>query len=112
MGTVEFDGHAQGMRKPQNFIVYPMPNSGEEITIQSDKRFGRLDLGTGKGLLSANKDGANSVWLMVCRIRRTTIEIQLSDEDRQTLRAAVKATGGLLVGDSFIKSDNTGAIAL
>lgn len=34
MGTVSFDGIAPGMRKPQDFIVCPMQDSGEQISIQ------------------------------------------------------------------------------
>ena len=49
LGTVDFDGQFQGMRKPQNFSVYPMhsgdPASG--IRAQSDKRMLRISLVSG-----------------------------------------------------------------
>lgn len=113
MGTVSFDGQCAGMRKPQDFIVYPMQDSGERITIQSEHRFGRLDLATGKGILSANKTQyANSIWFAMCVARRTAVAIQLEAEDLQTLRGWIKSTGGVEVGASFVKCDNTGAIAL
>jgi hypothetical protein len=113
MGTVSFDGRFPGMNKPQDFIVYPMQDSGEEIRIQSDHRFGSIDLATGEGVLSANRaDYANSVWLHLCMIRGTAKVFKLEAEELQTLRQWVKSTGGLLVGSSIVKCDNTGAMAL
>lgn len=112
MGTVSFDGQFPGMRKPQDFIVYPMQDSGEQIDIQSGHRFGEIDLATGAGVISANKSQyANSLWLAMCRADKTAIEFTLSAEDLQTLRQWVKSTGGLEVGSSIVKSDNTGAMA-
>lgn len=113
MGTVSFDGQFPGMNKPQDFIVYPMQDSGEKIRIQSDHRFGLVNLSTGAGVISANRaQYANGMWLQLCQIRGTAKNFTLSVEDVQTLRQWVKSTGGLLVGESFVKSDNTGAIAL
>lgn len=112
MGTVEFDGQCAGMRKPQSFIVYPMDKSGEIISVQSDKRFGRIDLATGAGLLSANRaQYANSIWLSLCEAHGTAVKIQLAIEDLQTLRGWIRKSGGLLVGGCVV-SDNTGAMAL
>lgn len=113
MGTVEFDGQFPGMRKPQDFIVYPMQDSGETITIQSDKRFGRIDLATGNGIVSASRaQYANSIWLAICMRDKTAVSFELPAEDCQTLRQWIKSTGGLLVGSSCVLSDNTGAMAL
>jgi hypothetical protein len=113
MGTVSFDGKFQGMRKPQDFIVYPMQDSGENITIQSNHRFGQIDLGTGEGIISANRaQYANAPWLGLCVLNNTATTFQLANEDRETLRQWIKSTGGVLVGESFVKCDNTGALAL
>ena len=40
-GTASFDGQFEGMRKPQDFVVYPMKTGDVEIQIQSDNRFGK-----------------------------------------------------------------------
>ncbi len=113
MGTVSFDGKFAGMRKPQDFIVYPMQDSGETITIQSEHRFGHIDLALGNGVLSANRaQYANQVWLGVCITMRTAVSIKLSVEERETLRQWVKSSGGTQVGSSIVLSDNTGALAL
>jgi hypothetical protein len=113
MGTVSFDGRFQGMRKPQDFIVYPMQDSGEEIAIQSEHRFGKLDLATGRGILSANRQQyANGMWLSLCVARNTAVRIELATEERETLRQWIKSSGGVEVGVSIVKSCNIGALAL
>lgn len=113
MGTISFDGKFDGMNKAQDFIVYPMQDIGTIIHIQSKNRMGKLDLDTGRGLLSAPKSGhAGFIWLNICQIRGTAKEIQLSEDERQSLRTAIKNTGGLLVGSSIVKSENIGAMAL
>lgn len=113
MGTLSFDGLFPSMRKAQAFIVYPMQDSSERITIQSDHRFGHIDLASGKAILSANRQQyANSIWLAQCIRARTVTVFELPEEDRQTLRQWVKSTGGVKVGSSFVKCDNTGAMAL
>lgn len=112
MGTASFDGQFPTMRKADDFIVYPMQDSSTRITIQSDHRFGQIDLETGRGIVSARRaQYANSVWLALCVARRTAVAFELPTEDREVLRQWVKSTGGLLVG-GVVKSDNTGAIAL
>lgn len=114
MGTVSFDGKFPGMRKAQDFIVYPMHDSGTEIRIQSGNRFGRIDLDDGKTILSASSGSAHAggTWLTVCEIRGTASRFVLAEEDRATLRQWVKSSGGLLVGRSIVLTDNTGAMAL
>ncbi len=113
MGTVSFDAKFAGMRKAQDFIVYPMQDSGETITIQSEHRFGKLDLATGKGIISANRaQYANGIWLQICLVNKTASLFKVAADDLQTLRGWIKSTGGIEVGASFVKCDNTGALAL
>jgi len=113
MGTASFDGKFAGMRKAQDFIVYPMQDSGEIISVQSDNRFGRIDLGTGKVEMSAPATcHAGSAWLLLCQMRKTTKTDTIPAEELQALRAGIKATGGLLVGNSIVKCENIGALAL
>lgn len=109
MGTVSFDGKLPGMRKAQDFIVYPMQDSGTTVTVQSDTRIGRIDLETGEVKMSqSHAGGAYSVHLQFDKLVTST----LAAEDLQTLRQWVKSTGGVEVGSSLVKCDNTGAIAL
>ncbi len=113
MGTASFDGKFAGMRKAQDFIVYPMQDSGEVVSVQSDNRFGRIDLATGSVLMSAAATcHAGADWFRACQIRRTCKIDTLPAEELQTLRQWIKSTGGIEVGQSFVKCDNTGALAL
>jgi len=57
MGTTSFDGLFPGMRKAQDFIVYPMHagNDASTAKIQSDNRIGRIELATGKVFIAKAK---------------------------------------------------------
>lgn len=48
-----------GMRKEQDFIVYPYKLGQTELFIQSDKSVGKFDIATGKGLLNYKCKGHN-----------------------------------------------------
>lgn len=109
MGTISFDGRFEQMRKAQDFIVYPLADSGTVITVQSDTRFGRIDLFNGLVTMSQpHAGGAYSHHLLMDK----PVYSMIAAEECQLLRDCVKRTGGLQVGSSIVKSDNTGAMAL
>lgn len=109
MGTVSFDGKFSGMRKAQDFIVYPMQDAGEMVKIQSNTRIGKINLFDGLVTMSQpHTNGAHFIHLSLDK----PVFTMLSKEDCQTLRQWIKSTGGTEVGSSFVKCDNTGAIAL
>lgn len=59
MGTVSFDAKFTGMRKPQDFITYPI-STGDQATrikVQSDTRIGFIDLNDGTVTMSASIQG-------------------------------------------------------
>ena len=47
-----------GMRKPQEFVVYPHQDGASTVTVQSDRAIGQFDPKTGAGIL--NWRGSNS----------------------------------------------------
>lgn len=59
MGTVSFDGQFPGMRKPQDFIVYPMHGGNDATTaqVQSDTRIGLINLQSGTVTMSKPRQG-------------------------------------------------------
>jgi hypothetical protein len=64
MGTCSFDAQFKGMRKAQDFDVYPMQagDATDRIKIQSDTRIGYVLLTTGQVLLSKpHANGAHCV---------------------------------------------------
>ena len=110
LGTISFDGKFGKMRKEQDFIVYPFKNSGENaIEIQSEHRFGVVDI-TGKGTLSANHaQYANSLSLQLDQWKGKAESFTIPPEQFQKLLEAIRGTAGKMVGESFVKCDNSGA---
>jgi hypothetical protein len=85
MGTVSFDGRFAGMRKAQDFIVYPMQDSGPLIKIQSNNRMGQLNLDTGELILSPTaRCHAGFLWLQLSVARKTATVETLPAEELQT----------------------------
>jgi len=107
MGTTSFDLKVKGMRKPQDFIVYPITEKTDKIRIQSNKKFGEIHLPTGKGILS--KSGNTSWHLASDMMNRNVNTFELSEAELQEFVNQIKSTSGKSVGSSFVKSDNSGA---
>jgi hypothetical protein len=111
MGTMSFDMKIKGMRKSQEFVVYPISSESKnsEITIQSDKRIARLNLETGKGRISENhRNGAFFVHFSFDKLT----DFELSPIDLQTLKLQIFTTSSPNAGkeeNGIVSSDNSGA---
>lgn len=107
MGTVSFTGKFAGMRKAQDFCCYPMPETTEDVKIQSDTRIGNINLGSGRVMLSkAHPSGAYNVHL-----HEAAFVEKLSAEDLFMLKAEIMATASARAGTSgIIYCDNKGAV--
>lgn len=107
MGTISFDAKFAGMRKPQDFIVYPLHKESTEIQIQSDKRFAVIDLHTGKGFIT-NK-GNNSLHFLV----HGKQAIELDAEQLLLLKTHIFASASGKAGtNGVIYTDNSGALGV
>ena len=110
MGTVSFDGQFDGMRKAQDFIVYPMhPDiKAEKVAhVQSDTRIGEIDLTTGTVNMSLPRaGGAYYIHMATARIVG-----KLTSEELLLFKAQIFATAGEKVGDNVLHvvTDNSGA---
>ena len=104
MGTVSFDGMFKGMRKPQDFIVYPVKNDGHPMTnarIQSDKRSGFVNLETGNVVIleGAYFNGA------------VKVTDKLNAEELLKFKAAIFSTASGKAGSNgIVFCDNSAAI--
>jgi hypothetical protein len=107
MGTLSFDLKVKGMRKPQDFIVYPITEKTDKIRIQSDKKFGEIHISSGRGVLS--KSGNTSWHLALDIMNRNVNTFQLNDAEMEELKSQIRATTGKDVGSSFVTTDNSGA---
>ena len=108
MGTTDIEMKITGMRKPQSFIVYPISkdDSGEIITIQSETRIGKIDLSTGRGLMSQSH--SNGAYFVHFQMDKKTPFV-LSDNDLKDLKEHINKTSGASVGTRGIVTDNSGA---
>jgi len=109
MGTTSFDGMFPGMRKPQDFIVYPL-HQGNEAThakVQSDTRIGMIDLGNGQVIMSPPRaGGAYGVHLAQAKAAG-----KLSAEELLMLKAAIFASAHGKAGtNGIVYTDNSAAL--
>jgi hypothetical protein len=104
MGTVSFDGKFDGMRKAQDFIVYPAKNDGHPMTsaqIQSDKRSGVINLTSGQVVILEGKYFNGPVKIID----------KLSAEELLSLKSAIFASASGKAGSNgVVWVDNSGAI--
>jgi hypothetical protein len=108
MGTTDIEMKITGMRKPQDFIVYPIgkDDAGNVITIQSDTRIGQINLVKGVGVMSqSHSNGAYFVHLQMDKLTSFTI----SESDLEDLKAHIFKTSGANVGTRGVVTDNSGA---
>ena len=108
MGTTSLELKIKGMKKPQDFIVYPISaeRAGKPIMIQSDTRFGYLDLNSGMGLMSqSHPNGAYSYHFSVDK----KVPFKISESDLKKIKEHISSTAGSKVGKSIVFSDNSGA---
>jgi hypothetical protein len=107
MGTMTFDGKFPGMRKAQDFIVYPISNQTEDILIQSDTRIGRIHLTSGVVTMSPPRAGGSyNIHLMLAK----QIDV-LSAEDLLMLKAGIFSTASGHAGSNgLVYVDNKGAL--
>jgi len=113
VGTISFDGKFSGMRKAQEFIVYPVKVGDKNISIQSDTRMGQINISNGELVMSkSHPSGANFVSLQLDILRKKTVKENIPTEHFQTLKDAIKLTSGPDVGGSIMKTDNSGAGAI
>jgi hypothetical protein len=105
MGTVSFDGQFDGMRKPQDFIVYPMKNPGKMIYVQSDNRFAEIDLEGGHVRLSRSARGIGFAGLV-----SATYGGQMDEDQLELLKYAIRQTASGKAGtNGIVYVDNSGA---
>lgn len=112
MGTVSFDAKFAGMRKPQDFIVYPIKAGDESgrIVIQSDTRIGLIDVESGKVWMSKPRAGGAN--FMHLSMERSLID-KLSQEDLFNLKAHIFSTAHGAAGkaeNGIVQCDNSGAL--
>lgn len=108
LGTVSFDGKFDGMRKSQDFIVYPVSKDSEvkAITIQSDTRIGFVDLNNGRVMVTPSfPSGAYNHHLSLVKYAGT-----LPAEELLLLKGNIMATTSAKAGSHGVTCDNSAAL--
>jgi hypothetical protein len=80
------------MRKTQEWTVYPIDDGATDVVIQCDQRIAKIDLKTGKGLLSSGK-GGHQGFMMLSSIMGAK-EIDAPAELLEELRRLAKYHAG------------------
>jgi hypothetical protein len=109
MGTTDFDGKFEGMRKAQDFIAYAIGSSDDKssVKIQSDTRIGYICLKTGLVMLSPPFPGG--AYQQHTRLAKPSGT--LTGEDLTILKAHVLASASGKAGTNGVMYvDNSGAL--
>ncbi len=100
LSACEFDAKFKGMRKAQNFIVYPVKSGASSIVIQSDTRIGEVFLETGVCRISENRSGG-AHFIHLAMAENNAI---ISVEDLQQIKAMLNLKSGngtVILGESM-----------
>lgn len=115
LGTMDFTLRIGKMRKAESFITYPVQkdDDGSVIHLQSHHRWAVLNTRTGEIEMSARRaQYANSAWLMVCRVNKTTEHDKATAEQLEQMLVAVRGTASPMAGGDnalSIYCDNSNA---
>jgi hypothetical protein len=110
LGTVSFNAKFDGMRKAQEFDVYPM-QAGDDLTrvvIQSDTRYGYLYLNDGRVFMSPPVAGGAYSHHLVQGKFLTPI----SAEDLLLLKSHILSSASAKAGNHGVVCDNSQATAV
>lgn len=101
MGTTSFNGKFSGMRKEQDFIVYPILNIKTTIMIQSDTRFGYIEIVTGVCTLSASHaNGAHSMTFVMDKLNNKCKVDTIPQEELNNLLNFIRGTSNPMAGNN------------
>lgn len=110
MGTTSFDAKFEGMRKSQEFDVYPVKGGGKEVelTIQSDTRIGTINMET--GAVKVTRSFPSGAYFH--HIAFATAVGTLSNDALTALKEHVMGTASRNAGSLGVYCDNSGAASL
>lgn len=109
MGTVNFDGKFGTMRKPQDFVVYPINSDGllPTVKIQSDTRIGWIVLRSGSVYLSPSV----SIGAYNKHLQQAKLVDHLDAEELFNFKARIMDTASGKAGtNGVVYTDNSGAL--
>lgn len=105
LGTLSIILKVNGMRKAQDFSMYPISKDSKILIIQSETRIAKLNL-DGAGLISKTYPGG--AYFPHLNFGPLT-PFKFSEKDWRQIVEYIGTTQGDNVGSSVVKSDNSGA---
>lgn len=111
MGTLSIEAKFNGMRKAQEFIIYPIKAGDplDSLLVQSDTRIGRIDLNTGIVTMSPPRSGGSyNVHLMFATAIDTLDREELAGLKFRLIQTADKMAGN----NGVMYTDNSGVEAV
>lgn len=116
MGTASILAKFDGMRKAQEFTIYPMSTDAKKILCQSDSRWLEINPETGDCEITTSQSGHHSSWMLqLQKSIRKHKEFKLSEFDLQSLKMQIFTTASKNAGkreNGIIQSDNSAAIKI
>ena len=109
---MRFDAKFIGMRKEQDFIIYPLDRSNDAATIlcQSDSRWLEIDTKTGECWITSAQSGHHNRWMLAMqKAQGKAKQFTLSPVELSELKMHVFTTADKNAGNSVITTDNSGA---
>jgi hypothetical protein len=100
MRSIDVNMKFKGMRKPQEFTIYPVLKTEQVFFIQSNQRIGRVNLDSKTIYLSKGRS-SGSYGPDLCEARGAKM-IQLTDEEFRTLLNARDRMAGLTNNDGTL----------
>lgn len=113
MGTIKFDAKLPGMRRGQNFIVYPISKDSETtiISCQSENRWLEINTKTGAAEITTAQSRHHNRWLLsMQRATGKSKKFTLSHVDLSALKMHVFTSADKNAGNKVMTTDNSGAI--
>jgi hypothetical protein len=110
LGTAKFDAKFEGMRKEQNFTVYPMAETSDKISCQSEGRWLEIEIATGNCWITSSQSGHHNSWMLgLQKAWGKAKQFTLDADQLEALKEGIRKTTGKSVGNSVITTDNSQA---
>lgn len=102
----------EGMRKAQNFCIYPVKKGETKVLIQSSTRIGQFDLTTGKGIFTKKAIPGGAIYVHLNKALGA-VDFTLPAVDLQTIKMQIFVEGPeLSIGGGIVLADNSGALTI
>lgn len=105
LNAISFEMKIKGMRKFQEFIIYPISKGDKRIVIQSDTRIGKIDLNGNGQMSKSHQSGAGFAHFNLDNLT----DFKIDNSDWRQIVEYIGLTESNCNQESPIQYDNSGA---